>query len=702
MKKLMLIVIASCSLFASELADVHFGSNWTLDNGATISGDTLTIVNDGSKIVRATLNNVSVDASTETLYLVGDVHFSSDVTVGDKVYKAPRFKIYNGDDNSKISFFNITSPLLDKWYTTGVMVKRFNTFNASSLKIEVMLQNSSGTMSVTHLRLTDTPPTAIYNYPFPVPADKSCKIALNTADKRQFPTDLFSVNSHFVWASSGWEDATLRSILKTELPLRNLRFPGGTVGNFYDWQTDGFYGDEYSFKSVSRKKAYDDGFTFGFSDYASLCKEIGATSTLMFNVIEDSPSKAAQRLQNRIDAGLDIAVIEMGNENFFSDQAMGNIADVDGEASVTAYITHTKSMASALKNVDPSVQVAVNIDRHSWDGEWDSTLAQEKYYDATIVHPYVKVSGFLFGEASAKEYLSAYNKAKENLTNYQRVFGTTPLYCTEFNVLSDGIPCNFLQVLSLGDVIFALLEGNDAGIVKQMGVHMLYKNDSYSESTLYFKRNGTFKKTALAVLYEKFVTTFQGSMIYDAIGKSAEVTSGVPGIMARAVLTNDTTKIIAINKLPENAPLEITLDGKDFTGSYTIESFAGGASLLSDTTGYDLSANPWVKKSGNGTPSLPAYSVSVVTLQKGTVAINSSISPSHSTVQISQVGKMLNLTNMKDYRTVSLYSIQGRKLLTQSIDGKSDIAINTGSLSMGSYIVELKGKSSITRKIVIR
>ena len=701
MKKILFaILVVNLSLFAADLADVSFSPNWSLDNGATISGDTLTIVSNGSSIIRATLT-ASVDATTETLYLVGDMHFSSDLVVGDKSYTAPRFKLSNASDNSKINYLSMTNPLLDKWYTNGMMVKRFSNFNASSVKIEVMLQQTSGTMTVTNLRLVDTPPTAIYNFPYPIPADKSCRINLKSTEKREFPSNLLSVNSHFVWADGGWADNGIRDAINNRMPLGNLRFPGGTVGNYYDWQTDGFYNDAYTFASSSRKKAYEDGFRFGFTDYTSLCKESGATSTLMFNVIEDSPTKAAQRLQNRLDAGLSIDVIEMGNENFFSDQASGNVADVDYTASVSAYISHTKAMTTALKAVDPTIKVAVNINRHSWDGEWDTQLANENYYDATVVHPYVNINGFLFGEASAKEYLASYREIQDNLTNYQAVFGTTPMHATEWSVLSDGIPINFLQVLGVGDLLFGLIEGNDRGIVQQLGIHMLYHSDKYSESTLYFKENGVLTRTQLGVFYEKVVSLLMGSSIYSALGKSGEITAGVPGVLARAIVKNDTTKIIVINKLPESSPLNITIDGKAYSDNYSLEAFA--EPLVSDLKGYAFDENPWKMSSGTGTPLIPAYSVSVLTLSPDPTAVNGSLVSLAKSVSISQKANQIQLSNTQNFRTVSLYSLNGRKLFSQNIVGNSgQVQVNSANLSMGSYIVQLSGNINFVQKILIK
>ena len=142
-------------------------------------------------------------------------------------------------------------------------------------------------LEIANPMLLDSPPESQYEFPFAIPADNTCSINLNSGEVSTFKNDLLSVNSHFCWAGYSWGDSEVGDIFRERLPLKNLRFPGGTVGNFYDWETDGFYNDEWTFLSPSRKKLYESGFRFDIDGYAEVCKSTGASSTLMFNVIQD-------------------------------------------------------------------------------------------------------------------------------------------------------------------------------------------------------------------------------------------------------------------------------------------------------------------------------------------------------------------------------------------------------------------------------
>lgn len=209
------VLLMLSAIFSAELTNVGLDQGWVLDSDVTLNEtkDTLAIVGTVGATRRAVLT-VPVDPTTRTLYFVADVYLSSNTLVGDQVYKAPRFKLFNSVTDEPVEFYNMSDPLLGKWYTTGVKVDNFHKKGVSSLRIELLMQQCEGTMSLSNPRLTDTPPEVTYTFPYPVPADKSCKIKIVTSEKRVLPSNLFSVNSHFQWSSCSWGDDGIRKILK--------------------------------------------------------------------------------------------------------------------------------------------------------------------------------------------------------------------------------------------------------------------------------------------------------------------------------------------------------------------------------------------------------------------------------------------------------------------------------------------------------
>lgn len=679
MKNLLSILLLVTSLFSLELANIDFNTaSWTFDAGATLTGDTLTITGDKSKYIKARLT-VNVPSTTTDLYFTGDV-WMTEIDGGPESYKTAKFKILNG--NTSLQAFNMPDLLIQKWYTTGMRIQRFDKQNITSVTLEFSIQNADGTMKILNPMLTDSAPEASYSFPFDIPSYPTCHILIETGNTRPFPTHLLSTNSHFVWASGSWGDDAVQSVIKNRLPLGNLRFPGGTVGNFYDWSTDGFYGDEWTFMSPSRKQAYENGFRFGYSDFATLCNETNATATLMFNVIQDDVNKAASRLQNRINSGIDIDWIEMGNENFFTEQAYGNVDTPE------KYLNHTKSLNTALKQIDSTVKTAVNIDHHDWGvGSWNDNLAKENYYDAAVMHPYVQTQTFMMNAYAARIMLSSFQITRKRLAEYRSMFGSTPLLCTEFGVLSEGAPDNFMQVLGMADLFLALLEGNDSGTVQQLGLHMFYHSDRYSNSTCYYKDNGEMKLTELGVVYEALVNFFTGAELYNGSGFSIDLDNDLPAVVARAVQRGDSTQILVVNKLPVASPLQIAIDSSTFLGNFNMKWYSD--SILSDGIGIPFGSDPWHYSSGVGTPSIPPYSIAIVTINEEIALIEEGLQKSINTISIKPI-KDAFLVQLDKPAEIQILAINGRAVqkyqnFTKGIVGRS--------LSKGVYFLKVKTKN---------
>lgn len=689
MKTVLYLLCVCHFLFAQKIADIDFNQSWQLDNGVAIINTTLELEGDDSQYRKAQLT-VPVLPTTTNIYFVADI-FLSGIVEGDNSYKAPKLKVYDSNGNT-IKAFNMLPLIENDWYTTGMVLENFHKMNLSSIVIEFSIQNIEGTMRVRNPQLLDAPPVSTYSFPFSVPADNSCFIAIETDKKRPFNNELLSVNSHFVWAGSSWKNSDVKELFASRLQLGNLRFPGGTVGNFYDWESDGFYGDEWTFLSPSRKKAYEEGFRFDFDGFADNCKATDASATLMFNVIKDSPQKAADRLRDRINKGLDIAWVEMGNENFFTEQAFGNVATTD------KYIQHTKSLATALKSVAPSVKVGVNINHHDFSvGSWNKKLAAEDYFDVAIMHPYVQTNSFLLNKYSSKIMLSAYKTTLHRFTEYEECFGTQrPLILTEWGILSEGTSPNWIQALSVADMFLSILEGADKGIVKQAGIHMLYHSDNYSEATLYYKEGGIFKRTRLGVLYERISTLFNGKEVFSALGKSSLLEEGLQAQNLRAIDYGDSIKILAVNKTPKESELAITIDDGVYTGPFVVESFV--EQDIVSSTGYSISENPWKKSVGSGVITLEANSISVITIEKSQSTIINNVNYSVNTIRFKKLPGSVLVTT-PELSTVALLSLQGKML--EKYQNRSVVQLGAG-VSEGLYLLSITNSNGVfTQKIYI-
>ena len=594
--------------------------------------------------------------------------------------------------------YNLTDVPENEYLLTGMKIEKFNEKGFDKVRLEFGIQKATGTMAIRNPQLLSSPPASSVSFPFNIPSDASCNLSINTSEFHPFENDLLSTNSHFTWASYSWDDTEVVNLINTHFPMTNMRFPGGTVGNFYNYSTDGFYNDIYAQTNGSAVNGFNKGFTFGYDGYKTLSLANNASSTLMFNVISDDVATSKNRLQSRLNDGLNVEWIELGNENFFSAQSLGNVDNL------TNYIAHTKALSTGLKQINATVKVALNIDHHNYSsGSWSASIASENYYDALVVHPYVSTNTFLLNKLSAYKMMSAYKITTERLADFKRYFPDKPMLCTEWNVLSDGIPVNFIQTLSIADLFLALERGNEEGIVKQAGIHMLYHSDKYSEATLsyYDETSSKMKLTANGIFYASLFKTFKSGNVFDAYSVSETLEENLPGVIAKAVEQGDYIKVFIVNKLPVISPLNIEINSKPFQGSYTIETFHEDINQTL-TSSYSTYEEAWDTSTSNGQINVPAYSISVVTIAKSETILGIHDFDKMEKILVfpNPAKNSLQIKSSKNVKQVSLYSSLGQLVLKENTFNGT---LNISSFSNGIYILKItfEDLSVISKKIII-
>ena len=621
--KLVALFITS-NLYSQTLpADINFNTNtWTVDGSViSLSGNEYTIVGASSGIRKVYLD-VPVSSTYTTVYITAEIELTN-IGYGDRVYKAPRVKIYKGGTTNLLVAENLTKHPFNTFYKVGVKVKKYNTKGISSLRVEFLMQSATGTMKIKNPVITNVEPAMDFVFPFSVPATPTYNLDINTSNKHTFNNDLLSTNSHFRFlnGSYSWSSAETTQVINNWFPQTNFRFPGGTVGNYYNWNTDKYHPQGTSGITIGNHSTT---LEFGYPAYKTICLNNNASSTLMFNVLIDTPAEAKNRYQSRKTDGLDVKWIELGNENFFSDQQGGNVTDV------SSYITHTKSMITQLKTVDPNVKAAVCLEKDyyysgSWNDDIKTHIATDDYFEAATFHNYNNTNSFLYSGSTVYKMMQSYKITQDRVSKFSTNFPGKDALITEWGVLSDDIPVNFTQTLASADVFLALEKGHQQGIVKQAGIHMLWKNNNYSESTLTFLEGGQMKLSALGVMYSSLFEVFKDNDVYDAYSSGPELETNLEGLYAKAVNTGTDYKLFVVNKLPVTSTLNFAVDGVAYNGNYSIKTFS--EDITSElTTAYADNTSPWSTSSQTATAgnlSIPAYSISIITINHTTCTASS-------------------------------------------------------------------------------
>lgn len=595
--------------------DVAFDKvSWTAKgNGVTLSNDTVYIDGDADFYPQYHYT-LSPDQSIGDLYFTANIYMDN-VIEGSASWDKPKMRIET-TSGGKLVNWNIPTMVQGEWVKVGIKLSNFKNQNLTQIVIKFGVQNSSGILRVTEPFVSSEKAEGVYKFPFDIPADPTVTLDVKTDEFHFFNNDILSTNCHFSWAPYNWEDQNVKDAIYQKFPMRNLRFPGGTVANFYDWTTDDFMDNTISTYNGTASTGSKDAKKFGYPGYADVCKTLGGNSTLLMNVMSDDVATSQARLQNRLDDGLDVKYIEMGNENYFGDQAYGQVCDTsylygNNNGDYTdEYISFTKKLYEGLKVVHPEALIAVN----THDDHWNTPLAADMYFDACVMHNYIFPDAFMMNQYAAAEMFEAYRVTQNRIDEYEATFGTTkPILMSEWGILSD-MSASFVQVLASADDFLSIEKRAHSGIVAQAGIHLLYHGDFIGEGSLIMHDGTEIRINPIGVMYSKLYEVFMDHKVYDAYSTASEIDAELAGTYVKAIDAGDSVIVYAVNKLPVDAPLNLIIDGEVYAGDYTMEVYQ--EDMVKVAGNYSLSENPWVTSSGTGNASIPAESITIYTIQK--------------------------------------------------------------------------------------
>lgn len=695
-------IVAFCFLFVqavfAQLPNVSFNAtnNWTSGAGVSIDipNNQAQIIGNGTNYLKTTLD-VNLTTIPNDFYFTVDV-FLSGVTYNSYNIKNPQV-VVKDNTGSLVGRMNLDAGLENTWFKTGI---RITNYNANLLKLELGMNGTTGTMLVKNPVLTVLPPAFTYEFPFTVPSNVSTSLSVNLNTKHPFQNDLLSTNSHFVYASYQWGDNALNTAINTYFPMTNLRFPGGTVGNYYNYQTDTFYNNANTPNNLATIAA--NGYLFKYNGFKNLVINSNASATLMFNVMTNTPLQSKNEYQNRVNSGLPIKWVEMGNEMYAAGNQTGNITDV------TTYISHTQQVAANIKTVNPNAKVAVCLEKDDFTiGDWNHTLSQnQNYFDAATLHNYIDVGSYFYSKYAAYNMLKSYKISNTRFMAFDAMFPTKPLLLTEWGITTETTEPYFLQTLGVADAFLAIENANKLGIVEQAGIHMLYKNDENSEATLMYKgTDNLLRLTSRGVLYAKLFEVFKNAEVYDADVTSPDLEANLKSVYGKMVKKGTNYKLFLVNKLPVVSPFTLQVNGTNYTGNYTMETYTENLNV--PTIEKVAGTNVWNSTSGTGTINLPASSIVIVTIPEANLnpLATSEIqvqdqdivlypNPSNDYIRIS------GLENLKDLDySISVVSVLGKQMNVPI----QDFVLDIQSLPSGVYFLNMKfGNAQILSKKIIK
>jgi hypothetical protein len=222
-------------------------------------------------------------------------------------------------------------------------------------------------------------------------------LTLNYSRAQEMTIDkgILGVNTGFTFKDAVDKSPAFLSLAKMIRP-NILRFPGGTVANYYHPNSPG-YGYKYS--EVLPIKALHPLYMSGqktneniIENFIRLCKSTGAKATYCANLLTGTPQEALSVIRRLKAGGVDLAGVELGNEF--------NLVMYRTQCpTVKVYINRAKLFAMAIRKEFPGLPIGVimgdevyfnklNTQRGKFQHLWSMELAKENFYDAVIVHYY--------------------------------------------------------------------------------------------------------------------------------------------------------------------------------------------------------------------------------------------------------------------------------------------------------------------------
>ena len=226
--------------------------------------------------------------------------------------------------------------------------------------------------------------------------------------KRTIPHALFGLNDGASLPRHIGEYIDNREFMRTfaQLAPSILRYPGGTIANWFDLST----GEMLKHPSVPNTKTVADlsRYPFTWSVYKKLLDQADSESSIVLNLLTGNLESQIAALKNAQKVGVPITRIELGNEYY-----LAGSGGSDGYETVfpdgASYARVANKYARAVKREFPDCRIGVCMNsnvhlRVPRSREWNQSLLStvDSSIDAVIPHIYHDPPSTLFGDRHNK------------------------------------------------------------------------------------------------------------------------------------------------------------------------------------------------------------------------------------------------------------------------------------------------------------
>ena len=306
------------------------------------------------------------------------------------------------------------------------------------------------------------------------PPQDTLRLEIDTRNSQPLRQALYGFNTNMMSGDYGYLDADFVELTKALAP-KTLRFPGGTVGNFYHWEPGGFFKSEMASTlnpklnrrnkgNYVRLQKRRDGKII-FDDFMQLCNTLNITPVVVVNLWTGTPEESAAWVGYAKNKGYHVKHWELGNEYYLPHY-------LNKYPTVQTYIAEAKKHAAAMKAVNPNIKVSVcatpiAFHKEGWlvkrqQRKWDEGLAADtSFYDAYTVHVYAYKAVRKKEIEEMRGYLMGWIHfgVTEALDYYQKLFPNKEMWITEWNIANPAnrVANTQLHAMYAGDFFLKML-----------------------------------------------------------------------------------------------------------------------------------------------------------------------------------------------------------------------------------------------------
>lgn len=412
-------------------------------------------------------------------------------------------------------------------------------------------------------------------------AESATPLRVEATTTRATPANplLHGVNPNLIRSTESFDGEGVTYTLEHS-GTRLLRFPAGTIANWYEWDRDGWpdvlpdHAPQMMKIGAEILRKNRDG-VYGFPQYVETTRRLGIERVIVLNINQD-PETLVRWIRRMRELDALPRHFELGNEIYHWRQSPPSVK------SAADYIEHVRPIAEAVRAEVPGALISLAAESRDTraDGDlWNRTLGQSDLLDGVTIHNYTMAFGVPFNRELVTALLYPEVTVARQLVRKIEHFGDKRVWLTEWGANAPPVAPteSHLGAMHLAGYLLTMADWNDH--FEMAALHSLSRGE-FSPVDLNMKPGGgpaALKRPFFAMQMMSPLFEHGASWLDTRIDERGlpPLEPGRGRAIARVARANDGALLVAvINRLPVAKPLDLVIDGRVVAPSGVLRSLS--------------------------------------------------------------------------------------------------------------------------------